>query len=183
MTIRRLSTREVYRNPWMSVREDEVERSNGTRGIYGVVEKHDSAIIIAIEDVHLILVEQFRYPIGERSLEFPQGSLEQSGLDPLEIARGELREETGIQPDHLEYLGEIFIAIGYSGQKTHAFLATGLKHGPNSPDDEEHDLKVLKIGVSEFEQLIRENKIKDAQTLAAWALYKTRTGAQPKTNP
>ena len=183
MNIRRISTREVYRNPWMSVREDEVERSNGTRGIYGVVEKHDSAIIIPVEDAHVILVEQFRYPVGERSIEFPQGSLEQSDLDPLEIARGELRQETGIQPGHLEYLGEIFIAIGYSGQKTHAFLATGLEHGPNSPDEEEHDLEVLKLPVSEFEQLIRENKIKDAQTLAAWALYKTRSGTRPKTNP
>ena len=76
MTIRRLKTREVYRNPWMAVREDEIERNNGTRGIYGVVEKHDSAIIIPIEGSNVVLVEQFRYPISERSVEFPQGSLE-----------------------------------------------------------------------------------------------------------
>ncbi len=174
MTIRRLSTREVYRNRWMVVREDEVERDNGARGIYGVVEKHDSAIVIAMEDGCVFLVEQFRYPIGERSLEFPQGSLEDNGVDSSEIARVELREETGIEAASLEPLGEIVIAIGYSNQKTNAFLARDLRHGASTPEAEEHDLKVLKVSVPEFEQLLRENKIKDAQTMAAWALYKSR---------
>ncbi len=174
MSIRRLSTREVYRNRWMTVREDQVERDNGITGVYGVVEKRDSAIVLAIEDGQVYLVEQFRYPIGERSLEFPQGSLEQDGIDPREIARAELREETGIQADELEYLGEIVIAIGYSNQKTHAFVATGLRHGKSTPESEEHDLKVLAVSLEELERLIGENKIKDAQTLAAWTLYKTR---------
>jgi len=176
MTIRRLKTREVYRNPWMAVREDEIERNNGTRGIYGVVEKHDSAIIIPIEGSNVVLVEQFRYPISERSVECPQGSLEKD-LEPIEIARRELREETGIEAGSLAYLGEVIIAIGYSGQKTHAFVAKQLQHGPSSPDVEEHDLRVLQVSVAAFEQLISENKIKDAQTLAAWTLYKAKFAA------
>lgn len=177
VTIRRLKTREVYRNPWMAVREDEIERNNGTRGIYGVVEKSDSAIIVPIEGSDVILVEQFRYPISEQSVEFPQGSLENNSLEPLEIARRELREETGIDAGSFEYLGEIIIAIGYSGQKTHAFVARELMHGPSAPDLEEHDLKILRVSIPELERLILENKIKDAQTLAAWALYKTKVGA------
>ncbi len=174
MTIRRLSTREVYRNRWMTVREDVVERDSGTRGIYGVVEKYDSAIIIALEDEHVFLVEQFRYPIGEQSLEFPQGSLEQNGIAPLEIARLELKEETGVEADGFEYLGEIIIAIGYSSQKTHAFAATNLRHGASAPDAEEYDLKVRKMSIPEFERLLGANQVRDAQTLAAWALYRIR---------
>ncbi len=174
MSIRRLSTREVYRNRWMAVREDEVERDNGTRGLYSVVEKHDSAIVLATEDGCVFLIEQFRYPIGERSLEFPQGSLERNGIPPVEIAHAELKEETGIEAASLEHLGEIIIAVGYSNQRTHAFLATGLQHGLNKPDAEEHDLKLLRVTVTEFEQLLRENKIRDAQTLAAWTLYRSR---------
>lgn len=174
MTIRRLSTREVYRNRWMVVHEDEIERDNGIRGIYGVVEKRPSAIVIAIERDDLFLIEQFRYPIGGRSLEFPQGSLEQDGIPPVEIARAELSEETGIEAANFELLGEIIIAIGYSNQRTHAFLATGLRHGINAPDVEEHDLTLRKVSIVKFEQLLRENKIKDAQTMAAWALYRTR---------
>ena len=64
MTIRQLSSRVVYRNTWMTVREDEIERDNGARGIYGVVEKYDSAIILAIDGDQVYLVEQYRYPLG-----------------------------------------------------------------------------------------------------------------------
>ena len=102
MTIRQLSSRVVYRNTWMTVREDEIERDNGARGIYGVVEKYDSAIILPIDGDQVYLVEQYRYPIGENSLEFPQGSLEQNGIDPVEIAREELQAETGLVAERLE---------------------------------------------------------------------------------
>jgi len=177
MSIRKLNSRVVYQNPWMVVREDEVERDNGVRGIYGVVEKFDSAIIIPIEHDQIFLVSQYRYPVGEHSLEFPQGSLERNGIDPVEIAREELKQETGLEAGSLEYLGQIFIAIGYANQKTHAFLARGLQQGGSAPEAEEQDLVLRKISIEQLEQLICDNQIKDAQTLAAWALYKARTGA------
>ena len=75
-TIETLATREVYRNHWMRVREDEILRSNGGKGIYGVVEKYDGAIILPIDEGRVWLVEQYRYAIKERSLELPQGSWE-----------------------------------------------------------------------------------------------------------
>lgn len=172
MSIRQISSRLVYRNQWMTLREDVVERDNGTRGIYGVVEKCDSAIVIPIQGEDVFLVEQFRYPVGEYSLEFPQGSWDADGYDPLEIARGELKEETGLEAESMQHLGEIAIAIGYAKQKTHAFLATGLTPGKSEPDAEEHDLKLHKLPISQLELLVRENRIKDAQSLAAWALFK-----------
>jgi 8-oxo-dGTP pyrophosphatase MutT (NUDIX family) len=178
MTIRQLSSRVVYRNAWMTVREDEIERDNGTRGIYGVIEKYDSAIILPIDGHLVYLVEQYRYPLGATSLEFPQGSLEKSGLDPAEIARDELQAETGLVAANLEYLGEIYIACGYANQKTHAFVATGLAQATRKPDVEEHDLAVRKVSLAGLQQLIRDNVIRDAQTLAAWALYQTHTAGQ-----
>ena len=181
MTIRQLSSRVVYRNQWMTVREDEIERDNGARGIYGVVEKADSAIVLPIDADTIYLVEQFRYPIGVNSLEFPQGSLERNDVDPDEIARKELREETGLVAENLECLGEIHIACGYANQKTYAFLATGLTQSERNPDAEEHDLAVRKVSLAELERLIRDNIIRDAQTLAAWALYQTRVREQRKT--
>jgi ADP-ribose pyrophosphatase len=177
MTIRQLSSRVVYRNTWMTVREDEIERDNGARGIYGFVEKHDSAIILPIDGEQVYLVEQFRYPIGANSLEFPQGSLERNDVDPAEIAREELQAETGLVAEKLEYLGEIHIACGYTRQKTYAFLATGLSPKAGERDAEEHDLAVRKVSVARLRQLIRDNSIKDAQTMAAWALYLERRAA------
>ena len=181
MTIRQLSTRVVYRNTWMTVREDEIERNNGTRGIYGVIEKCDSAIILPIANGQVYLVEQYRYPIGANSLEFPQGSLERNDVDPAEIARDELQAETGLVANQLEYLGEIHIACGYADQKTYAFLATGLSPMTGQPDVEEHDLEVRKMSLVQLRQLIRDNIIKDAQTLAAWGLYLTRVEASRET--
>lgn len=173
MSIRQLRSRVVYRNPWMTVREDEIERDNGTRGIYGVVEKHDSAIILPIEAGQIYLVEQFRYPLGLNSLEFPQGSLEEEDIAPEAIAREELKAETGLEAESMRYLGEIYIACGYANQKTHAFLAMGLRQGETHPDAEEHDLAVRPVSLKDLPQLIRHNRIRDAQTLAAWALYQS----------
>lgn len=174
MSIRQLSSRIVYRNPWMTVREDEVERDNGQPGIYGVVEKHDSAVILPIDGDHIYLVDQYRYPIGRRSLELPQGSLEAAGLEPEAIARQELLQETGIIAASLELLGAFNIAVGYSNQRDYAFLATGLTLGPRTPDREEHDLVLHRLSLNEFQEKIRGNAIDDAQTLAAWAFYLAR---------
>ena len=81
-TITTLSSREVYRNHWMRLREDEILRGNGEKGIYGVVEKHDAAIILPIDGDRIWLVDQFRYTIGERALELPQGGWEMEVENP-----------------------------------------------------------------------------------------------------
>jgi len=174
MSIRQLSSRVVYRNPWMTVREDEVERNHGERGIYGVVEKFDSAVILPIDGDSIYLVEQFRYPIGRRSLELPQGSLEVNGIEPETIARQELMQETGLVAASMELLGSFIIAIGYSNQRQYAFLATGLTMGQRCPDQEEHDLVLHRVSLEDFQQKVRDSVIVDAQTLAAWALYRSR---------
>src|ERR1035437_6981526 len=109
-----LASREVYRNHWMRVREDEILRSNGERGIYGVVEKHDAAIILPIDQGRVWLVEQFRYTIQERALELPQGGWEMEIENPEELARGELKEETGLEAAEMTCLGELWIAYGYA---------------------------------------------------------------------
>src|SRR5690606_40202583 len=72
-----LGSREVYANSWMTVREDAIRRPDGSRGIYGVVDKPDFALIIPLDERgRLHLVEQYRYPLGLRRWEFPQRSEE-----------------------------------------------------------------------------------------------------------
>ncbi|MGB9406334.1 MAG: NUDIX hydrolase [Terracidiphilus sp.] len=170
-SITTLSSREVYRNRWMRVREDEILRSNGVRGVYGVVEKHDSAIILPIDRGRVWLVEQFRYTIGERALELPQGGWEMEVENPEELARGELKEETGLEAAEMIRLGELWIAYGYARQKQHIFLATGLTETERELDAEEHDLAVRSVSVEEFGEMMRDGEIRDSCTLAAWGLY------------
>ncbi len=170
-SITTLSSREVYRNHWMRVREDDILRSNGEKGIYGVVEKEDGALILPIDDGKIWLVDQYRYAIQERSLEPPQGSWERSIADPEELARGELKEELGLAADSMTYLGMVWIAPGFVRQKLHIFLATGLTPTEKDPDAEEHDLVARCVPVAEFEQMMREGKVTDGPTLAAWGHY------------
>ncbi len=166
-----LSSREVYSNRWMRLREDEILRSNGQRGIYGVVEKHDGAIILPIEGDRIWLVEQFRYTIQERVLELPQGSWERDVANPEELARGELKEETGLEADQMIRIGFYWIAYGFARQRHHVFLAAGLKMTQNNPDAEEHDIAVRPLPIAEFEQRMLSGSIGDGCTQAAWTLY------------
>jgi 8-oxo-dGTP pyrophosphatase MutT (NUDIX family) len=181
-TITTLSSREVYRNPWMRVREDEILRSNGEKGIFGVVEKEDSAIIIPIDSGRVWLVEQYRYSIEERALELPQGGWEMEVDNPEELARGELKEELGLAAAEMTYLGWLWIAYGFLRQKQHVFLATGLTEVQKEPDPEEHDLVPRVLLVEEFEAMMLNGAIRDNCTLSAWGLYlmwKARQGAKP----
>jgi 8-oxo-dGTP pyrophosphatase MutT (NUDIX family) len=170
-SITTLSSREVYRNPWMRLREDEILRSNGKKGIYGVVEKDDCAIILPIDKGRVWLVEQYRYTIQERALELPQGGWEMEIDNPEELARGELREETGLEAAQMIYLGPMWIAYGFTRQRQHVFMATGLTQAEKEPDPEEHDLVIHSVAVDEFERMMREGVIQDCSTLAAWGLY------------
>jgi 8-oxo-dGTP pyrophosphatase MutT (NUDIX family) len=170
-SITTLGSREVYRNAWMRVREDEILRSNGRRGIYGVVEKDDAAIIIPIDGERVWLVEQFRYTIQRRVCELPQGSWEMDIEDPEELARGELREELGLNAAEMTYLGATWIAYGFNRQRQHVFVASGLSGTEKEPDPEEHDLIARSVPISEFERMMLDGEIRDDCTLAAWALY------------
>ena len=166
-----LASREVYRNPWLRVREDEVLRSNGKHGIYGVVDKEDCAIILPIDCGRIWLVEQFRYTIQERALELPQGGWEMQGGNPEELARAELKEELGLEAKKMTYLGTLWIAYGFANQKQHVFLATGLTLTEKDPDPEEHDLTAHCVPVEEFEGMMLGGLIRDSCTLSAWGLY------------
>jgi len=171
MSIRTLSSREIYRNRWLRLREDEIERSNGARGIYGVVEKDDCAIILPVQDNTVYLIEQFRYTIQERSLELPQGGWETADVDPEELARGELREETGLVAAEMTFLGTMWVAYGFARQKMHVFFATGLTAAGTDPDPEEHDLVVRTASIAGFERMLVDGTIRDVCTIAAWGLY------------
>ena len=83
--IARVSTREVYRNRWLSLREDRIRLADGTDGIYSVVDKPDFALVIPAERDGFHLVEQYRYAVGGRFWEFPQGT--GSAATPADLAR------------------------------------------------------------------------------------------------
>ena len=171
--ITRLSSHVVYQNRWMKVREDEIERRDGSRGIFGVVEKPDFVLIIPSDDTGFLLAQQYRYPVGQRLWEFPQGSWEHdSTADPADVARAELLEEVGMDAHNMRYLGHLFEACGYSTQGFHVFHATDLHPRPRRTPREEQDLVARHVDFSGFAEMIRSGELKDAPSLAAYTLLR-----------
>ena len=164
----------VYQNRWMRVREDKIIRENGSDGIYGVVEKKDFATIVPIINSKMILVEQYRYPIAARYWEFPQGSWEDMEITPENLARAELKEETGYIANKIEKIGHLYVACGYSNQGYSIFVARELVQTQTNLDPEEVGLVAKEFDITSVEHMILENKIKDAATVAAFGLLKMR---------
>jgi 8-oxo-dGTP pyrophosphatase MutT (NUDIX family) len=175
VAIRTVRSRVVYENRWLRVREDEIVRADGTPGVYGVVEKPPCVIVIPFDGTRYTLVEQFRYTVGGRWCEFPQGAWEERpDADPAELAAGELREETGLVAGSLERLGEVFVAYGFCNQVMHVFLATRLERTELRLAPEEQDLTPVAVTRGELEQLIRDGRVKDGPSLAAYGLLRLR---------
>jgi 8-oxo-dGTP pyrophosphatase MutT (NUDIX family) len=169
--IRTISSGLVYEDDWMVLRRDEIERRDGSRGSYAVVDKPDFAVVIPAERDRFCLVEEFRYPVGRRSWAFPQGAFPGRGAgDPDLLARLELAQETGLSARHLTRLGFLHSAHGLSSQGFHAFLATGLTPGPPQRELEEQDMRHEWVSRAQFRDMIRNAAITDDSTVAAFTL-------------
>ena len=166
-----LETRTVYQNPWMTVREDRVARSDGTTGTYGVVDKADFALTIPRDRGGFWLVEQYRYPIGRRVWEFPQGSWAgEPGGDQAALALSELKEETGLVAEEVVHLGHLYGAYGFCSQGFDVFLATSLVVGQPNREHTEQDMVHRFLTDVELATMIRTGEVVDAATIAAYAL-------------
>ncbi len=173
--IKQLTSKQVYQNKWMTVREDIIERPSGAKGIYGVVDKPDFVVIAAVEDDCIHLVQQYRYPVEKRFWEMPQGTWESTEeVDSLTLAKGELQEETGLTATNMLHVAQQYVAYGFCSQAYHVYLATGLTAGENKLDPEEEDLITQKFTLNEFEQMILNGQIKDATTVNAYGLIKMK---------
>ena len=181
--IKTISSREVYRNRWTRVREDVIERADGVRGIYGVVDKDPACLIIPLESTpagdFITLVEQFRFTVGGRFMELPQGGWETADADPGEMARGELAEETGLRAERMTLLATLQIGYGVLNQRQYIFLAEGLTQGERELDAEESDLVVHRVSVAQFEAMLLDGTIVDNCSAAAWCVYRLWRERQP----
>ena len=170
LLMKKVSSREVYSNAWMRVREDEVVLEDGSPGVFGVVDKPDFALIIACDPHGFWMVEQYRYPVERRAWEFPQGSWASGGGSQEDLARVELREETGLHADHLRHLGHLYCAYGFCSQGFDVYLATALRSGPADREKSEQDMRHRRVTETEFVEMVRDGRVVDAATVAAYGL-------------
>ena len=167
----------VYENPWISVREDRVTRPDGEPGIYGVVHYKNVAVgVLAVEEDHIYLVGQYRYPLGQYSWEIPEGGCPE-GEDPLTAARRELAEETGLEAGNWERLGEAYLSNSVADEYAVWFLATDLVPGEQRPDGTEV-IGVRRVPMDEALAMALDGRITDAFSLVAIMRYAIDGGAK-----
>ncbi|MCM1119027.1 MAG: NUDIX hydrolase [bacterium] len=169
-----LSETMKYENPWMKVIEYETE-TDGRKGIYSVVMRSDSAIIIVENsDKKILFVNQYRYPIRGNSWELPMGGLDKGEM-PAEGAIRELEEETGCHVV-LEKIGEFHPVPGLTPQKAFVFYGKLSKEETSNAlkFDEAVDEIVDRrfLDREEISLMIKEHKITDGFTLGALAILK-----------
>lgn len=170
---RTLGTKEIYDNSWISVREDQVVRPDGERGIYGVVHFKNVAIgILAVEDEFVYLVGQYRYPLKQYSWEIPEGGCSEKE-DLLGAAQRELAEETGLRAEEWEMLGEAHLSNSVSDERAVWFLATNLTQGGSQPEGTEQ-LNVRRVSMQEAIRMALTGEMTDALSVLALMSYRLR---------
>jgi 8-oxo-dGTP pyrophosphatase MutT (NUDIX family) len=155
-----------YENPWIRVREDQITNPAGNPGLYGVVSMKNKAlgIVPVDEEGNTWLVGQYRYALNEYSWEIPMGGGPVE-LDILESAQRELREETGITARRWTNIARLHTSNSVTDEEGFVFLAQDLEFGVEEPEDTE-DLHVWKLPLSEAIEMVMNNRITDAISVA-----------------
>ncbi|TVQ58550.1 MAG: NUDIX hydrolase [Rhodobacteraceae bacterium] len=159
----------------MRLREDLLVLPDGSTAAYAYVERPRFAIVAAIEDGRVWMVEQYRHPLRTRTLELPMGVAPGGDAVPIEeAARIELREETGLTALELVHIGEITPAPALIAQSGALYLATGLTEGPQDLEPMEQGLEARPLAVDHVLSMILSGEIRDAVTIAAFGLLRLR---------
>ena len=163
----RRSRRVAYENAWLTVWHDEVDRPDGSPGIYGIVHFAAAAIGVAVldDDDRVLLVGQHRYALDDYSWEIPEGGVAPDE-SPLEGAGRELREETGVEATDWRELVRFHLSNSVTDEAGVLFAARALRHGTATPDPTE-ELAIRWVPFAESLAMVGDGRITDAMTIMA----------------
>ena len=163
---KKLSRQSVHCGRAVSLHVDTVEKPGGRKTVREVVEHSDCVAVVVLDDQdNVLLVRQFRYPVGKSLLEIPAGGIS-PGEDPVDCVRRELQEEIGYLPQRIDGLGGFYSIPGYGTEYLYCYLATQLTPSRLVAEDTE-DIEVVRVPVSDIPRLITSGKICDAKSIAA----------------
>lgn len=160
-----LSSKTVYQNPWMRVREDAVVRPDGSDGIYGVMESKDSVVIVAMNDLsEIYLIQSFSYPVSLWRWGLPGGGGDDE--HPEVASKRELAEETGIIANKWTFIGKTRVSSGLMTERMAVYLAQDLTFGDRLDADDNDIIEQGKfVSSTKIDDMIANDEIDDAQTI------------------
>src|SRR5438105_11461657 len=169
----------IFDGKLLHVRRDTVRLPDGTLATREYI-VHPGAVLIVpvLADGRLVMLRQFRYPVGRVLIEFPAGKLD-PGESALATAQRELREEAGYTATRWELFGRIHSVVGYSTEAIEFFVADGLTDVGAALDDGEF-LEVGTMSVADMLVALDHGEITDAKTVAALLLYARRLAASER---
>jgi 8-oxo-dGTP pyrophosphatase MutT (NUDIX family) len=164
----RHSRRIAYENPWIRVLHDEVQRPDGTPGIYGIVQMRNAAVgVVALDaDDRVVMVRQHRYALDHLSWEIPEGGVPR-GESLIVGAMRELREEAGVEAATWRELGRIHLSNSITDEVGTLFLATELRKVPQALESSEADLVLEWVHFDTALAMVLDGRITDALSVIA----------------
>ncbi len=172
-----LGRKYVYQNPWCAFRVDEVELPDGSAIEYGVLESGGFVAVVPItDDGRLVLVRQWRQPLGKFTLELPCGAVD-AGEDPQEAAERELREETGYRAAGLRSLNAVHTSTGRSTEVCHLFRCRAVPEAAGPRPEPTEFIEVVELPFEEVVERISRGQITDAATVLGVQLTADHSGS------
>lgn len=155
----------VYKGKILNLKKDLVELPDKSESYREIVEHGGGAAVLCVSDGEILLVKQFRYAYREELIEIPAGKID-AGETPVDAAKRELIEETGISAEKFTLIAEMYPSPGYTNEKIYVYRAEGLKKASARLDKDEF-LRAFTLPVNEVKEMAAAGKIKDAKTLIA----------------
>ncbi|HEX4705416.1 MAG TPA: NUDIX hydrolase [Pseudonocardiaceae bacterium] len=172
---RRLSSSLVHTTRWFVVRQDDVLRPDGSAGVYERVDSRGAVTVLAIDDDdHVAITRQWIYLHENTQWRLPGGGIDVDDATPLDAAKRELAEETGLRAGRWTSMGRINCADSLTNHVDHLFLATGLTQGEPRLDACEADLRVVRLPFSYAVTLAMNDQVPDAGSAHALVMYAAR---------
>lgn len=168
MEEKKIESNMIYDGKILKVFRDQVLLPDGKTSFREYINHNGAAVILAEKDGYIYFVKQFRYAFKEEVLELPAGKLELNE-DPMDCARRELSEETGLISDNIISYGPTYPSPGYTNEIIYLFMALDCKEGEMHLDEDEF-LNVIKIKDEDVKKMMDRGEIKDGKSLIL--LYK-----------